>query len=223
MHSPSLTKVANRYRTVLASLTTNLREARFEHCVSGTEKEYEIEARLVTCMQRLAHNIGGLRSAATTQFNLLAQSDASTLSLLSTANKYRDDDHHDDGDNGSLLASYSDAISSAFGNTLAPIDEVSEEGTEQGEQPSEEPDSRSQISSDQATPLAIEVFAQFIKYLGPSMVLWLVRTLCQILSFLAESVHLCPETDARRPPIRSWTRISDCAERTIQEQFGRCH
>lgn len=168
MHSSSFTAVAKRYKTVLVALTTNLREAGFEHCVSGTEKEYEIEARLVTCMQRLAHNIGGLRSAATTQFSLLAQSDANSMSL-STAKQYLHE--YDEDDDSSSSASYADAIASTFENTLAPIDEVSEEGTGHGERTSEERDMHGQISSEHSIPLAVEVFAQFIKYLGPSMVL----------------------------------------------------
>ncbi|KAI9782659.1 MAG: hypothetical protein M1816_001730 [Peltula sp. TS41687] len=169
MHSPSFTNVAKRYKAVLVSLKTDLREAGFEHYVSGTEKEHEIEARLVTCMQRLAHNIGGLRSAATTQFSLLEQSDAGSLFRPSTAIRYFHDHHEDDDDDDSLSTSYADAIASTFDNTLAPIDEVSEEGTEHGERANEERDSRSQISSEDPIPLAVEVFAQFIKYLGPSM------------------------------------------------------
>lgn len=63
-----------QYRAVLTSLTENLKEAKFEHYFVGTEREYHLEAKLVSCIQRLAQNIGGLRSAATTQFLLLAQS-----------------------------------------------------------------------------------------------------------------------------------------------------
>ena len=69
---PSI-RASDRYRSVLPSLIKNLREAKYEHYVMGTEVEYEIEARLVECMHRLAHGIGGLRSAASTQFTLLSQ------------------------------------------------------------------------------------------------------------------------------------------------------
>lgn len=64
---------SSQYRAVLTSLTQNLKEAKFEHYFVGTENEYHLEAKLVNCIQRLAQNIGGLRSAATTQFLLLAQ------------------------------------------------------------------------------------------------------------------------------------------------------
>ena len=64
---------SDKYKKVLNSLTKNLKEAKYEHYASGTEKEYVLEAQLLLCIQRLSQNIGGLRSAATTQFLLLAQ------------------------------------------------------------------------------------------------------------------------------------------------------
>jgi hypothetical protein len=65
-------KAAANHRTVFTSLTKNLSEAKYEHYVRGTEQEYELEKKLVDCMQRLAQHLGGLRSAASTQFSLLA-------------------------------------------------------------------------------------------------------------------------------------------------------
>ena len=62
-----------KYKKVFTSLTKNLKESKCEHYVLGTEKEYQLEAKLVNCIQRLAQNIGGLRSAATTQFLLMSQ------------------------------------------------------------------------------------------------------------------------------------------------------
>lgn len=56
-----------------ASLIQNLKEAKYEHYVMGREKEYQIEKQIVSCMQRLSQSIGGLRSAASTQFMLLDQ------------------------------------------------------------------------------------------------------------------------------------------------------
>src|SRR5258706_15654704 len=65
--------LARRYKSVIAQLTRNLKEAKAEHYILGTESEYSHEARLVNCMQRLAQAIGGLRSAALTQFALLIE------------------------------------------------------------------------------------------------------------------------------------------------------
>lgn len=70
---PEFTKAATSHRTVFIPLMKNLREAKYEHYVRGTEKEYVLEKSLVECMQRLAQHIGGLRSAASTQFSLLSQ------------------------------------------------------------------------------------------------------------------------------------------------------
>ena len=62
------------FNSAYGALDANLSEAHWEHYLLGTEKCYEIEQRLVKCMQRLAQDIGGVRSAATTQFYLLAES-----------------------------------------------------------------------------------------------------------------------------------------------------
>jgi hypothetical protein len=49
----------------------NLIEAQREHYLLGSERQYHIEAKLVRCLLRLSQNIGGLRSAASTQFSIL--------------------------------------------------------------------------------------------------------------------------------------------------------
>ncbi|KAG0633708.1 Fusaric acid resistance protein-like-domain-containing protein [Tuber brumale] len=60
------------HRTVFTSLMKHLKEAKYEHYLRGTEQEYIVEKQLIECMQQLAQHIGGLRSAASTQFTLLA-------------------------------------------------------------------------------------------------------------------------------------------------------
>ena len=66
-------KASNRNKRAYTSLERLLREAKYEHYVSGTEREYCLEKRLVRCIQDVTQSIGGLRSAATLQFNLLKQ------------------------------------------------------------------------------------------------------------------------------------------------------
>ncbi|KAL9081671.1 MAG: hypothetical protein Q9159_007149 [Coniocarpon cinnabarinum] len=56
------------------ALDANLTEARWEQYLVGNERRWEIEQRLVRCLRRLAQDIGGLRSAASIQFSLLAES-----------------------------------------------------------------------------------------------------------------------------------------------------
>ncbi|EGE03396.1 hypothetical protein TEQG_02432 [Trichophyton equinum CBS 127.97] len=50
-----------------------LKEAKFEHFVAGTEAEYRLERKLVRCIQDISQSIGGLRSAAALQFDILNQ------------------------------------------------------------------------------------------------------------------------------------------------------
>ena len=69
--SPKFMAIETSHRTVFTSLLKSLREAKYEHYVRGTEKQYHQEMLLVKSMQRLSQNIGGLRSAALTQFSLL--------------------------------------------------------------------------------------------------------------------------------------------------------
>ncbi|KAL8981937.1 MAG: hypothetical protein Q9177_005427, partial [Variospora cf. flavescens] len=73
LKAPQYRTAMNKYKGLLASMEKNLTEAKYEHFVAGREREYWLEAKLVSCMQRLAQNIGGLKNAATTQFQILAQ------------------------------------------------------------------------------------------------------------------------------------------------------
>ncbi|KAF2267405.1 hypothetical protein CC78DRAFT_490269 [Lojkania enalia] len=75
LKSASFMKASNQSKTTFTTLVKNLGEAKNEHYVLGTEEEYKIESRLVKCIEQLNQNIGGLRSAAETQFTLLAQSE----------------------------------------------------------------------------------------------------------------------------------------------------
>jgi hypothetical protein len=62
------------YKMTFNSLVKNLREARFEHYLLGSEDEYKMEVRLVKCIERLAQSLVGLRSAASTQYSLITES-----------------------------------------------------------------------------------------------------------------------------------------------------
>lgn len=154
LEQPISTQVSDRYKAALASLSKNLKEARFEHYVTGTEKEYDLEAKMVKCMQRLAQNIGGLRSAATTQFNLLSQSAAAGTATPTKIN---------DLAASMLTAREEDSV-------LPAIDEGPEGGIPEGSSSSTR---RRSIDSCQTLPpvnTPTEVFSRFISQLGPSMV-----------------------------------------------------
>jgi hypothetical protein len=59
----------------------NLVEAQREHYFLGSEKQYHIEAKLVRCLGRLSQNLGGLRSAASTQFAILRKALDQTIGI----------------------------------------------------------------------------------------------------------------------------------------------
>ena len=144
LHIPQYQDAMDEYKKLLASMENNLREAKYEHFVVGTEREYHLEAKLVQCMTRLAHNIGGLRSAATTQFLILAQPRLGSSS-------------------GARPGYGSDAVHTESPLMLTAIDEVSENGdSESGPEPTAGPENSILTPAD--------VFSEFIVHLGPSIV-----------------------------------------------------
>lgn len=148
-------KASQNYKKLFTSITKNLKEARNEHYVLGTEREYAMYAKLVNCMQRLGQNIGGLRSAATTEFWLLAQSgsvDHSNTDRRQITQKQRNrESHFPQISNGTLSPTESHGV-------LESIDETPESTT------SDEHESLPPIN----TPT--DIFSRFIVQLGPSMV-----------------------------------------------------
>jgi len=161
---PSI-RASDRYKSVSASLVKNLREAKYEHYVMGTEKEYEIEARLVECMQRLAHGIGGLRSAASTQFTLLSQQPTTRAATPNDVNYSPTDMHYSFSSSTPMLPAGEDGV--------LPV----REGTLWGWRRAENTSGTVKLghpadgNSDSATVQSpAEIFSRFITHLGPSMV-----------------------------------------------------
>ncbi|KAI9787522.1 MAG: hypothetical protein M1839_000052 [Geoglossum umbratile] len=183
LHNPSFVEASNRYKSVFTSLTKNLREAKYEHYVFGTENEYHIEARLVDCMQRLTQNIGGLRSSAETQFSLLSQKGVggSATPLGPLASPARPTTPH--------LSMFSSLVVSPEERQgfLAAIYEVPEENGKGGKdlvKGSEHPDQTDEQDSSLPTASSpVEIFERFMAHLGPSMKS-LAYTLKQILDDL---------------------------------------
>ena len=157
---------SDRYRTLHTSLVKNLREAKFEHYVFGTEAEYQLESKLVKCLQRMAQNIGGLRSAATTQFDLLSQTPSYGGTTPSVS-------IHTPLNPPNLSVADSWISNPETYRVLAAIDENTEE--ELIEEPLEEsqPSMRSSIDLQSSLPTVrspVDIFERFISHLGPSMV-----------------------------------------------------
>jgi hypothetical protein len=184
LRSTSFDKAQGRYKSVFKQLSKNLKEARFEHYVLGTEEEYRLEASLVYCMQRLSQSIGGLRSAATTQFTLLRESpDFGTPIAAGTIRTFPQM-------LGSSLSSTLTGRHDRFA-VLTAIEEASEEGSgaedNQSERPSRLERQGTEVSVTSTSLPTVrtptEIFSRFILHLGPSMKS-LAYTLSQILQEL---------------------------------------
>lgn len=132
----------------------------------GREREYHIEVQLVNCMQRLAQSIGGLRSAASTQFLLIEQSTAAggatpingvrTPILRSSSFSFLSDNSTLPPDNQAILTS---------------IDEIPQ-GEEEAESltPTSQRDSLGDSGYIPTANSPADMFSRFISQLGPSMV-----------------------------------------------------
>lgn len=172
MKHPIVAAAFDTFETLYTTLDQTLAEARYEHYLRGTENEYQIEASLVQCMQRLAQDIGGLRSAASIQFSLLAESKAkgepaSATSLAKVP-------ANDAGGAGRDL-------SQSAPTTLQTIHHAGEEAIDDSSSTStvtDQPQPSTQFRQDlsrsvQGGPSAAStanVFAVFIENLGPPMV-----------------------------------------------------
>lgn len=73
LERPEFKKLNADYQKSLTTMANHLSEAKREHYLLGTEKRYWTESNLVDCLTKMAQNLGGLRSAALTQFTLLKQ------------------------------------------------------------------------------------------------------------------------------------------------------
>lgn len=161
---PSI-RASERYRVGFSSLSKNLREARFEHYVMGTEREYGIEAKLVECMQRLAHGIGGLRSAASTQFAILSQQPAARAATPNDASNGTTDMHYFIPSPTLLSSAEEDGVPAVKDGTLEGGRRAKDtSGSVKLEHPADG-------DSDSATVQSpAEIFSRFIAHLGPSLV-----------------------------------------------------
>ena len=166
LQQASFLTASARYRNVLSSLAKNLKEAKYEHYFMGTEVEYHLQAKLVNCMQRLAQNIGGLRSAAITQFTLLAQpaglGGATPINSSIFSPKLRLAN--------SVIAAMSTSPPDNYG-VLTAIDEHSEEDEQTEDRPRVIRHNVTDEYNDLPTVQSpLEIFERFIVHLGPSMV-----------------------------------------------------
>jgi hypothetical protein len=180
----SFVKASAQSKSTFKTLVKNLGEAKFEHYALGTEEEYRIHARLVKCLEKLIQSMGGLRSAAETQFTLLAQSEASAATSepvpangTVTSSIFSD---YTISQSPPTLLSPSVSHTERRGSILASIDELPESSAEASALQSEEEDDdestpqkkkSNQIGSPLHSSLTpADMFSVFIAHLGPPMV-----------------------------------------------------
>ena len=160
---PNVLNEARKLKVVLAHLETALEEAGYEHYVVGTEKQFHAERKLVTVLQHLSQDLGGLRSAAMLEFALIAEPVPASLRKTST---WTVGQHPE-----TTTTKY--ARSGLYWNTLSAIAEAREPSNHAQEPlqwfvPPEELSREFSEPASAATPS--EIFMTFITHLGPPMV-----------------------------------------------------
>ncbi|EGO61397.1 hypothetical protein NEUTE1DRAFT_77391 [Neurospora tetrasperma FGSC 2508] len=145
------------YQSAYPQLTKNLREAKFERYFLGQEKIYQLDRAVVKSMETLAQSIGGLRSAANTQFALLKESfEQADQPPLSPRMQRAASTILKSGKDRSLV--------------LQAIREASDEGDDDDDRVPPESDARrSDVSTVPSFRNSGEIFELFIALLGPSM------------------------------------------------------
>ena len=157
---------SDRYKKTFAAMTKNAAEAQWEHYVLGTESQSKLEVRLVKSIQQMYQSLGGLRSAAATQFHLLSQSAPGSATPISASVVYSPMEES---------SNMKDYVTEEHFATLAAIAEASDEDG-----------SRTAKETPVGFPAArspADIFERFIMHLGPSLKS-LAYTLKQILDEL---------------------------------------
>ncbi|KAF1848467.1 uncharacterized protein K460DRAFT_393544 [Cucurbitaria berberidis CBS 394.84] len=197
LKSDSFVKASNESKSTFKTLVKNLAEAKFEHYALGTEEEYKINSRLVKCLEKLMQSIGGLRSAAETQFTLLAQSNTNITPSENvpgngtvTSSVFSE---HTISQSPPQLLSPSLSHMERRTSILASIDEVPEGSAEASayasadvsdDESSQHHDSSHKVPNFlQSSLTPADMFSVFIAHLGPPMKS-LAYTLREVLSEL---------------------------------------
>lgn len=197
-NAKGFTKASAEYNSSLAQMNKHAREAKYEYYLLGREKTYKNDKAVVKAMENLAQSLGGLRSAANTQFELLKEvSDESNPIPAGPSSP-----------NGNGMRPVARTFSSSFRHAATKFGSLSSIV--------EAPEERGDIEDDQATPISEmimdpaspvptttlktpgDIFELFILRLGPSLKS-LVHTMSEILNE--------PPFDAPGTPV------------TVQEQF----
>lgn len=177
--SKAFTDASATYTSTLALMNKNARESKYEYYFLGRERIYRQDKAVLKSIENLAQSIGGLRSAANTQFELLREIYPGSLSGnvpgSPTTNLF-----------SPILArsrSSSFKSHSRFGR-LSSIDEAVDERSDREDEPTPALNRKSSEAhstlSNFAPRAPSEIFELFISRLGPSMKS-LVHTMAEML------------------------------------------
>ncbi|KAH6631196.1 Fusaric acid resistance protein-like-domain-containing protein [Chaetomium sp. MPI-SDFR-AT-0129] len=163
--SPDFAAASSTYSAVYPQMARNLREAKFERYFLGLESVYRLDRAVVRSMETLAQSIGGLRSAANSQFALLKEPMVPFLSPTDQP----------------VTPLFSPTFRRTMSNTmksgrdrpplLSAIDEASEESHDEERGGHTRGRRASDVTTTSLPPFRhpSEIFAAFIELLGPSM------------------------------------------------------
>jgi hypothetical protein len=177
LNSKSFMDSSVTFTSTLGLMNKNAREAKYEYYLLGYEQIYRHDKAILKSMENLAQSIGGLRSAATTQFELLKEVSTGPLSPSIPGSPSA---------NVIIPAfgrSFSSSRSSNQFGRLSSIDEAPDERSDREEEltPTQTRDSEILSTvSDFAPKSPSEIFELFITLLGPSMKS-LVYTMAEML------------------------------------------
>ncbi|GKZ77337.1 hypothetical protein AnigIFM56816_010635 [Aspergillus niger] len=173
LQTEEFTSTAARHKKAYAQLDKLVREAKLEHFVAGTEKEYRLEKKLVRWVQDITHNMGGLRSAAHLQFQLLKPTELAKLQS-----------HGPETGTMPLISPWSLHEDGPF---LERIDEQPDEEDRLGAT------DMNATNGNPTNPLhPADIFALFISHLGPSM-----RSLAFTLKEIFRDIPFTPAPEFR--------------------------
>ncbi|KAJ5142104.1 Ubiquitin-like modifier-activating enzyme atg7 [Penicillium atrosanguineum] len=179
LRSSEFNEAETKHRKAYSQLDKLVKEAKLEHYVAGSEREYRLEKKLVRWVQDITHNMGGLRSAASLQFSLIretiARESGSSEGAEATQIEY--------------FASLERSWSYHDGSFLEPIDERPEEELSPEGSSTPVPDDDTD-SNHNTSALPADVFTIFISHLGPSM-----RSLAFTLKEIFREIPFGPAPD----------------------------
>ena len=155
---------AARHKQAYSQLDRLVREAKLEHFVAGTERQYRLEKKLVRWVQDITHNMGGLRSAALLQFQLLKQTKLARPMQYNSEAEIINGVHRE-----SLPSPWSVHEERPILEPIheRPEGEVSDSGRDRS---NSDPEREISDSETDHVLLPADIFALFIGHLGPSMV-----------------------------------------------------